>query len=175
MRHRINDLTGKLRLAKHSMSRSQDRRRSEAGRHKLSPQDDLPLQDFGGKLQDLEHKIGTIHLLMTGCDGDRQQQQPHPADRQTQCPSPVTRPQALSRRLSHDSDCSDSHSMLLRLHELSASVRKISDSLILYCDNTKTCHTSNSPSSSSSSSSSSFPCCVVDPLPPDSPREETRF
>lgn len=178
MRHRINDLTGKLRQARSSMqsSRSQDRsRRSEAGRHKLSPAaaTELP-KDFGGKLQDLEHKIGTIQLLMNNYDGEKKESAARQADGQT-CRSPTcsrTERLALSRRLSHDSDCSDSHSMLLRLHQLSASVRKISDSLILYCDNSKPCAPVASSLTSSSTSSSS---CVTDVRLTDSVTQRTRI
>ena len=181
MRHRINDLTGKLRLAKHCMSRSQDRRRggpvpvSEAGRHKLSSSPSELPKDFGGKLQDLEQRIGTIQLLMNNYDGEQTESaakpQPDSHDGLT-CRSPTcSRPKgpALSRRLSHDSDCSDSHSMLLRLHELSASVRKISDSLILYCDNAKPAASYSSSSSPSSSS------CVTDIQPTDSELQQTRI
>lgn len=154
MRHRINDLTGKLscserslRQAKRSMSKSQERRRSEPGRQKpVSPSPHLPT-DFGGKLQDLEKKIGTIQRLMNKYDGEQPVVCPEPVSPSSSRGRP-DRP-TLSHMLSQDSDCSDSHNMLLRLHELSASVRKISDSLILYCDNT----TPGTPAASSPSSS----------------------
>ena len=76
MRHRINDLTSKLSCsqrslhqARHCLSRSQERRRSEPDRRHRSPATvaapALP-RDFGGTLHDLEQKIGTIQRLMHG-------------------------------------------------------------------------------------------------------------
>ena len=147
MRHRINDLTGKLSCTQRSlklitdcMSRGLERRRSDPSSRATADSTFSRLPpDFGGTLHDLERKIDSIQLLMS--DG---KQASLPDDSLTPATS-VRRSLdgCLRQRLSCDDDCSDSHGMLLRLHQLSASVRKISDSLVLYCDTTKTCTASD--------------------------------
>lgn len=113
MKDRINDLTGKL-----SATEKDLRLAREKVDHSIIPHERVVVQvaqkgeDFGGKLQDLQCKINSIKQMVVGKERS------------------INRHRKSTSTLA----LNENHSMLVRLHQLSASVRQVSDSLNLYCD-----------------------------------------
>lgn len=114
MKDRINDLTGKLSATEKDLRQARENvTQSTPNNNRLSTQTKGP--DFGGKLQELQSKINSIKQMVVGKEKG------------------IHRHRKSSSTLA----LNENHSMLVRLHQLSASVRQVSDSLNLYCDTTR--------------------------------------